>query len=150
MTEQKTFSVDIWEFQDTLTRRLSWWSIGSLLAGAGMLFPGDAFWRGLGVQFLAWGAIDLAIAVFGSLGTRRRQAKLTPAELLSTQSKERASLAKILWINTGLDVLYVAGGLALALTLGAGDPFWRGGGWGIVIQGGFLFFFDLFHALKLR
>ena len=35
----------------------------------------------------------------------------------------------------------------LALTLGVDSPFWRGNGWGIVVQGGFLFFFDLLHAL---
>jgi hypothetical protein len=112
--------------------------------------PFVEYWRGMGIQFLAWGGIDLAIAVFGALVTRRRKARLTPDELLSTQPKERASLAKILWINTGLDVLYVAGGLALLLTLGATDPFWRGGGWGVITQGGFLFVFDLVHALKLR
>lgn len=145
-----TFTSDIWLFQDTLTRRLAWWSIGSLLAGAGLLLSAETFWRGLGIQFLAWGGIDLAIAGFGSLGTRRRRALLTPAELNLAQSKERANLAKLLWVNTGLDLLYIAGGLALVLTLGLTDSFWRGGGWGIIIQGGFLFFFDLFHALKLR
>jgi hypothetical protein len=107
-------------------------------------------WRGMGIQFLAWGVIDLMIAGFGAVATRRRRSKLTPAELVSTQPRERANLAKLLWVNTGLDVLYVIGGLTLAYTLGASNPFWRGGGWGIVIQGGFLFFFDLFHALKLR
>ena len=166
MTERKPFSVDIWAFQDSLTRRLAWWSIGSLLAGAWMVWvtpllqdkpalhvvsnPLVEYWRGAGIQFLAWGGIDLAIAVFGVRGTRRRKARLTSDELISTQPKERANLAKILWINTGLDVLYVVGGLVVAYTLGATNPFWRGGGWGIVIQGGFLFVFDLFHALKLR
>ncbi|HAX70778.1 MAG TPA: hypothetical protein DCY14_14295 [Anaerolineae bacterium] len=64
--------------------------------------------------------------------------------------KEIANLKRILLINTALDVLYVAGGIALILTFGAANPEWRGHGWGIIVQGGFLFFFDLFHALKLK
>ncbi len=166
MTERNTIPIDIWNFQDALTRRLAWWSIGSFLAGIWMVWgvplvqdgpslrvvynPLVEYYRGIGVQFLAWGSIDLAIAVFGAWGTRRRRAKLTPNEMFSTQTKERANLAKILWINTGLDVFYIIGGLALVYTLGASDPFWLGGGWGIIIQGGFLFFFDLLHALRLR
>lgn len=166
MIATNKFPLDIWSFQDALTRRLAWWAIGSILAGIWMAWgvplmqdepslrtlfnPVVESWRGMGIQFLAWGAIDLAIAVFGAAIARRRKSKLTPDELASTQSRERANLAKLLWVNTGLDVLYVIGGLALAYTLGAASPFWRGGGLGIVIQGGFLFFFDLFHALKLR
>ncbi|PWH12138.1 MAG: hypothetical protein DDG60_14705 [Anaerolineae bacterium] len=75
---------------------------------------------------------------------------MTPEEQLSTQPQERARLAKILWLNTGLDVLYVAAGVALIVTLGRSNLFWRGGGWGIIIQGGFLFFFDVVHAWQLR
>lgn len=160
------FSLDTWSFQASLTRRLAWWSVFSILAGAWMVWgvpltqdepslrvlynPFFEYWRGMGIQFIAWGGIDLAIALFGAMGMRRRKAKLTSEELLSTQPQERANLAKILWINTALDVLYMAGGLALSYTLGASNSFWLGSGRGIVAQGGFLFVFDLFHALKLR
>jgi hypothetical protein len=47
-------------------------------------------------------------------------------------------------------VLYVLGGLWLARTKGEDDEFWRGSGWGIVVQGAFLFVFDLIHARQLR
>lgn len=142
-------ALDLWTFQTAITRRLTAWSLFSILSGAGMLLAGE-FWRGMGVQFLAWGAIDLAIAGFGALGTRRRYDRLDAEERLRVQPQERARLARILWVNAGLDVLYVAGGIALTLTLGQSDAFWRGGGWGIVLQGGFLLVFDVFHALKLR
>lgn len=142
-------TLDIWHFQTQLTRRLTWWSACSILAGVLLLVP-DGFWRGFGIQCLAWGAIDLAIAVFGARGADKRRASLPPQDLADSQITERAKLARILWINTVLDVFYVLGGLALSLTLGATDDLWRGNGWGIVLQGGFLFFFDLFHALKLR
>jgi hypothetical protein len=71
-----------------------------------------------------------------------------PLERTWLLSEER-SLRRLLLINTGLDVLYVVGGAVLALTLGVGDPTWRGHGWGIVVQGAFLFVFDLFHAQQV-
>jgi len=49
-------------------------------------------------------------------------------------------------VDAGLDVLYIAGGVALVQTLGQTDPFLRGSGWGVVVQGGFLLLFDALHA----
>ena len=49
----------IWELQAALTRRLLLWSAVSVAAGALLLLFGDPFWRGFGVQAVAWGAIDL-------------------------------------------------------------------------------------------
>ncbi|MBN1486484.1 MAG: hypothetical protein JW981_02505 [Anaerolineae bacterium] len=59
-------------------------------------------------------------------------------------------MRRILSVNTGLDVLYVGGGLLVAKSKGRDDDVWRGAGSGIVVQGAFLFFFDLFHAWQLR
>jgi hypothetical protein len=141
--------MDIWKFQTQLTRRLTLWAALSILAGLLLLFPNE-FTSGMGIQFIAWGLIDLLIAVFGARSARRRKARLSLNELPAAAPKETASLKQILLINTGLDVLYVAGGIALIWTLGSDSASWRGHGWGIIIQGAFLFFFDLFHALKLR
>ncbi|MGQ9491556.1 MAG: alpha/beta hydrolase [Anaerolineae bacterium] len=135
----------IWDFQDTLSRRLLLWSALSVVAGAILLLTGGGFWRGFGVQALAWGAIDAAIALFGQRSAARRRARgLHSAEALA---HEATNLRRLLWINTALDVLYVTGGLVLLYTWGAQNPFAAGNGWGIIAQGGFLFFFDLLHAL---
>jgi hypothetical protein len=140
---------DIWTFQTQLTRRLTFWSLASIAVGLPLLSLGP-FWRGVGIQSIAWGAIDLLIAIFGSQNASRRKARFSPNELADSAPKETANLKRILLINTALDVLYIAGGIALILTLGADNPDWRGHGWGIIVQGGFLFFFDLIHALKLK
>ncbi len=141
----------IWDFQDALTRRLLLWSALSIAAGAALLVFGDAFWRGFGLQAVVWGAIDAAIAIFGRRSAERRLARYarTGGMTAETETREAAGLRRLLWINTGLDVLYVAGGLLLANTLGQTDEFARGNGWGIVVQGGFLFLFDLLHALTV-
>jgi hypothetical protein len=34
-------------------------------------------------------------------------------------------------------------------TKGKADAQWRGHGWGIFVQGKFLFWFDLYHALRV-
>jgi hypothetical protein len=138
--------MDIWHYYRAITRRLLAWSVVSVIAGIVLLFLGP-LWQGIGLQAIAWGVIDAGIALIGGWVTRRRRTRLADPTDLEVMAREARNLRRILLINTGLDVLYVSGGVALALTLGAGSPFWCGNGWGIVCQGGFLFFFDLFHAL---
>ena len=135
----------IWDFQDALVRRLLLWSALSIAAGAILLLAADApWWRGFGLQAVVWGAIDAGIALFGRRAAQKRQASSPPGA--ETTGREARKLHRLLWINTGLDILYVAGGLLLISTLGRSDPFAAGNGWGIVLQGGFLFVFDLLHA----
>lgn len=136
----------IWDFEKLLSRRLLLWAIPSILAGSALIPFGDTFWRSFGIQALAWGAVDSLIAWYGLLRVRK---KTTNASSFSTEAQEASRLRKILWINNALDVLYVAGGAALVYFLGAESSFWRGAGWGIMIQGGFLYLFDLMHALRV-
>jgi len=139
-------SIDIWKFQRTLSRRLLLWAAGSILLGLVLILTSGAFWQGFGIQALAWGAIDGLIAGFGARFSRRRRNRLAdPADpqLLEGESRK---LRRTLFVNTALDVLYIAGGITLSATMGAEDPAWHGHGWGIIIQGAFLFFFDLIHG----
>lgn len=150
MTTQNTPSVDIWQFQHRLTQRLSWWAWGSLLAGGLLLLPNDTFWNGVAVQFIVWGLVDLAIAIFGARSAAKRRARMSLEEQKAAEPAEHRKLSQTLWFNTALDVLYLLAGYWMLTSLGANDLFWQGGGWGVLIQGGFLFFFDLVHAWQLR
>lgn len=141
--------MNVWDFQATIVRRLLLWSGFSVVAGAAQLLAGS-FWRGVGIQAVAWGLIDAVIALAGGWLTRRRRARLSHPLAPDILTQQACNLRRLLWVNIGLDVLYVAGGILLALTLGATSSFWQGNGWGIVVQGGFLFFFDLTHALRAR
>ena len=96
---------------------------------------------------MGWGVIDALIAAFGLRGARTK-ADTPDAHTPERQTRERTTLRRILWINFGLDVGYITGGAAL--TQDKHDRFLRGVGWGIVVQGSFLFVFDLLHALLLR
>lgn len=137
----------IWNLQKLILARLLSWSRFSVIAGLGLL-PLDPFWHGVGLQAIGWGVIDALIAI---LARRSLNAKLVRPEAAApeTQQREARNLQRLLWLNTGLDILYVLGGLWLAYRRGAANPKWRGHGWGIILQGGFLFLFDLYHALLI-
>lgn len=139
---------DVYQFQVALTSRLMRWAEVSVVGGLIATLLGDRFWQGLGLQSAAWGFIDGIIAWIGGRGAMKRAAQ--PEQHTAVQqAEERGKLRRVLWINTGLDVLYITGGWLLARTRGRQDAFARGTGWGIVLQGGFLFIFDLLHALHL-
>lgn len=138
--------MNIWTFQQVLSRRLAQWAGVSIALGIPMVFAGK-FWRGVGGQFIGWALVNLGIAFFGSVsGERRRQSMRNP-NASDAQSKERRNLSRLLWINTGLDVLYMVGGRWLTRHK---KKTMRGMGLGIIAQGLFLFVFDLYHALALR
>ncbi|HSM70479.1 MAG TPA: hypothetical protein VK851_02965, partial [Anaerolineales bacterium] len=133
-----------------LTRRLLLWSALSVLVSILIAFSSNLLLRGLAIQFFAWGAVDGAIAIYGARRSTNKQANIQEADRVEAEAKEARWLSRVLWINTGLDVFYILGGVWLMQTWGADDPLWKGHGLGIVIQGGFLFFFDLYHAFALR
>ena len=133
----------LWRFQQRLTGMLLGWAAASIATGLALRRGGDALRRGVGEQFVGWGVVNAIIAIIG-----RRPP--TEANMLVEVAARQRTLARLLWVNTGLDVLYVLGGWRVMQGRGAADARWRGRGLGIMLQGGFLFFFDLLHALALR
>ena len=111
--------------------RLIAWGAASVVAGTALLLLATVR-RGpspllgnFAVQCAAWGAIDLAIAFAAWRGLAVRD--------LAGATK----LDRLLWLNTGLDVGYVAVGVALAVV---GWQLGRrlglvGAGLGVVVQG---------------
>jgi hypothetical protein len=128
-------------FAGAVTRRLLHWSIFSVASGLPLAASRAPLLRGLGQQFIAWGTIDGAIALAGHWSNQRKAEQ-------GVATEEIEKLRRLLLVNAGLDVFYVAGGLALVARRGQNDPYWRGMGLGIVVQGGFLLAFDLWHGLK--
>ncbi len=140
--------MSIWEFNDVLAKRLRGWNIVNIIVGL-LLLPRSAFWRGFGSQNIGWGIVNMTIAVGGTRLTQRRFAVLADPYQHQIQIKEARNLSRLLWINTFLDIFYMAGGGWLAVTRGKTSPRWRGTGYGIMLQGMLLFLFDLFHALAV-
>ena len=121
--------------------RLLAWALGSILSGT-LLFALVALRRTAGplpvlrhfaIQTAAWGAINLVIVLWAQRGLKLRD------------YAGARSLDRVLWLNLGLDVGYIAVGVTLALAgwllgrrLGA-----VGAGVGVVVQGAALFVLDL-------
>ena len=134
-----------WSLQQRLSRHLLVWSALSVGGGALLLLFGAPFWRGVGLQGLVWGLINAAIAGFGLLSLRQKRAR-PDANAPEVLAKETRDLRRLLLVNAGLDVLYVAGGIVVLTQFEADFP--RGNGVGIVVQGAFLLLFDTFYAFQ--
>jgi len=132
----------IWHFQKILSRRLLIWSALSVLVGLALWLGGADFWRGFGIQAALWGGIDAVIALAGLRGVA---ARLEGAVYADENARKARSLRRVLWINGGLDVLYILAGVGLLLW--GKSALLHGMGWGIIVQGAFLLIFDVLHAL---
>jgi hypothetical protein len=117
--------------EQDVVRVLGRWAVASVVVGAALSV--DPRTRGFGRQTAAWGAVDAAIAL---VGARRQAAGRTTAP---------ARLRRVLLVNAGLDVGYVAAGTWLARRTR-----WRGDGAAVVVQGAFLLWLDATAARRLR
>lgn len=116
---------------ERIAQQLMLWALFCLAAAAfGLWRSQHAFWRPLWLMTAVWALINAAIAYGGWLGAE----------------PDPDRLRQILWINAGLDILYITAGLGLWLRP---RPMLKGFGLAIVVQGAFLFLFDLFHALQI-
>jgi len=116
--------------EDGLTRVLGSWAAASVLVGAALSV--DRRTRGFGRQTAVWGAVDGAIA-YAAVRGRRRRGPTDPARL-----------RRVLLVNTGLDVGYLAVGVRLMR-----GRRWRGDGLAVLVQGTFLLLLDSVAAGRL-
>ncbi|MHA3962126.1 MAG: DUF6992 family protein [Candidatus Thorarchaeota archaeon SMTZ1-45] len=118
-----------------LGRRLLTWSILNVIIGGLFFFISPfSFLKGIGLQGILWGLIDAVIALF----TLFKQ---------NTQLIEKIS--KVLRINIVLDIGYQLVGITLLVFFWQ-DAFLAGNGLGVIIQGLFLFFLDLYYYLRFN
>ena len=116
--------------EEQLTRVLGAWAVGSVVVGTALSFSRRT--RGFGRQTAAWGAIDGAIAYAGVRGRARKG------------PTDRTRLRRILLLNAGLDVGYLALGQRMRRT-----ERWRGDGLAVLVQGAFLLVLDTTAAARL-
>ncbi|MFN3391614.1 MAG: DUF6992 family protein [Meiothermus ruber] len=115
-----------------ISTRLLAWSVPWTLVGSTVGLTSDDPWqRSFWLTNSVWAAVNSGIALVGLLGPE----------------PGKDSLRNLLYINAGLDLLYIAGGVVLALQP---DPRSQGAGWAIALQGAWLLLFDLFNALALE
>jgi hypothetical protein len=89
-----------------------------------------------------WNTVNLGLAIPGYLKAKKEVPPHTLAETMRLQRKTE----NIFLVNTGLDVLYVSSGFLLcnlAEKSAVKKDQYNGFGNGLIMQGGFLFLFDL-------
>lgn len=149
---------DVWTEQARISRQLAGWAVASIAAGSAVAavgqVRGNPALRAFGGQNTAWGAVDLAIAAFGEMRRRGRLATIDDPHAQHVQADEWRSLRRVLLVNAGLDVGYVATGLAgvaRSRRRAYGPlPAAAGHSAAVVLQGGFLLAFDTVHARRAR
>lgn len=119
---------------------LGGWAVLNIGTGTAGLFLTEGEARGFHEMNLGWNVVNLAIAALGFRNARRED----PARFDAMETLQEAYLMeRILLVNMGLNVAYMATGLYLR-ERGAGRDDARQVGWGnsLLVQGGFLLGFD--------
>jgi hypothetical protein len=143
---------DPWSLAARVGRQLALWALLSVVAGGLLAWTAAAVagelavtLRAIALQFVVWGVIDGAIAAFGERDRRRRIARGEASDPRATQAFG-ARLRRLLRLNAGLDLVYVAVGVALLVAWRT--PAGLGHGLGVLVQGGFLLAFDAWHGFR--
>lgn len=122
---------------------LGGWAVGNLVVGGIGMASSEGSTKYFHQMNLGWGAINLSIAGLAYWGVQRNARKtLNYRESFAAQRRIENSLL----FNAGLDLGYMAGGLYLlerAKTAGDNADRFRGFGQSIILQGAFLFSYDL-------
>jgi hypothetical protein len=123
---------------------LGTWAIGNIAAGLALQSNREGAEKYFHQMNAGWNAVNLAIAGFGYWGVMRTD----PGNLGLFESwEEQHKFQKILLFNAGLDIGYMAGGAYLwerSRREGEANPArLEGFGKSIILQGAFLFAFDL-------
>lgn len=120
------------------------WAIGNLAYSGVAVFNNTGENKAFHQMNIGWGAINLALAGVGYFGARDAATDLTVIESL----KQLESTKRIFLFNAGLDIGYMAtGAYLLERSKNTADEKrsyqLAGFGKSIIMQGGFLFAFDL-------
>ena len=114
-----------------IVQGLMLWALLCLGGGVlGLWWARAPFFRAFWFMTGAWGLVDGGLAFLGWLG----------------EGAEREALRRLLLLNAGLDLGYLALGLLL---FSRRQTHLRGFGAAILVQGVFLLLFDLHHALRV-
>lgn len=125
------------------------WGIANIAGGAIGMTQTNGSQRSFHQMNLGWGVINAGLAA-SSLWTA---AHTDPAAFdLYETARQHHRMQKILLFNAGLDIAYMAGGawmLERAKTAGQNQDRLRGFGRSVILQGAFLFAFDVGAAIYL-
>jgi hypothetical protein len=131
------------------------WAVGNIVLNSSLLIAGtndkrtEAFYQ----MNIGWNAVNLALAIPGFINARKKLQDSNKPDNAADIMEEAHNIEKILLLNTGLDVAYMAAGGCL-MNIQTSDidrkMQFEGFGAGLILQGGFLFAFDIIMYVMHR
>ncbi len=122
---------------------LGTWAVGNITAGSiGWATAQQPELKAFHQMNVMWNTVNLGLAIPGYLRARNTKAVLSLSQTLSEQQKTE----RLLLFNSGLDIAYMTAGFLLrsmALNNQSKADQFNGFGNGLILQGSFLFAFDL-------
>lgn len=138
-----TFNADRLSINRTGMTILGSWAVGNIVSGSLLSLKATGSQKYFHQMNAGWNLVNLGIAAFGYLS----EASVDPGTLdLYDSVQAHFSMEKTLLFNAGLDIGYVAGGFFLmekAKNVTKNEDRFKGFGRSLVLQGAFLFVFDL-------
>jgi len=122
------------------------WAVANIGGGLAFRSAADGSTRYFHEMNAIWNGVNLAIAGFGYYGAMKLASPSSGLALLT----EQTSMNKVLLFNAGLDLAYIAGGFYLierSKNVMKNIDRLEGYGQSIIMQGSFLFAFDLAMVL---
>lgn len=150
---QKSSLLELQQLRQIQTRRgmyvLGGWAVGNMVWGGIGMATTTGRTRGFHEMNLAWNTVNLGLAALSFIQAKNQDETLSAWDNLD----DHVLLEKAFLFNTALDLAYVAGGFYMIERSKNGG--WqpdRLNGWGtsLLLQGGFLFAFDLTMYLVLH
>lgn len=129
-------------FRKTGMTVLGSWAIANLAGGLALRANAEGSTRYFHEMNALWNTVNLGLATAGYIGAMRLG---TDGGLMALHN-EAATLDKTLLFNAGLDLAYIAGGLYMterSRRVGENSERWLGYGRSLMVQGAFLFLFDV-------
>ena len=119
---------------------LTSWAAVNIAGGTTAYFLAkDREWKYFHEMNVLWNTVNMGLGIAGLLSERKSRKMLDLAESLKAQKK----VERIFLFNSGLDLLYIGGGVAMLQTKNAKNPErMRGYGNALILQGSFLLVFD--------
>jgi hypothetical protein len=128
--------------QERMLDPLLVWALGNTLAGSALAVIKDGVPRWIGLQAALWGSMETVMVARVQSAARRFAVAARSGELSARAIHDEALwFERVLAINTGLGVLYVATGALLVFK--GRKAFLRGSGAGVLIQGSALLIYDI-------
>ena len=136
-TEREDFFV----WQERVLDLLLAWGVGNVAAGAVLASRSSGVKRAIGVQAVAWGLVDSAVAIYGGCIARRHATSARSGMYGARHIQQQARrFEHLVAVQTAADIVYVAAGAFFAYR--SRSPWIRGTAIGVLIQGGALLLYD--------